>query len=134
MKIETANRYIEEIAKRLVLVNGVIPTPRGEYECLLVKKAWVFGSTIKGSFAPNDLDILLFTETAGLKQKWESVGFDPVQFRNYGIHVARSTRSEAGMWLRRGLKMVSIHDTLHDETIFDKKIEIFPSFLFQKST
>ena len=43
------------------------PTPRGESEFYPVKKAWVFGSTIKGSDAPNDLDVLLFAENAGAR-------------------------------------------------------------------
>ena len=68
MKLETALRHAAEIARRLESVNGLIPTPRGEREFYLVKKAWVFGSTIKGSDAPNDLGGLLFAERAGARQ------------------------------------------------------------------
>ena len=40
MKLETALRHANEIARRLVSVNGLIPTPRGKSEFYLVKKAW----------------------------------------------------------------------------------------------
>jgi hypothetical protein len=131
MRIETALRYAAEIARRLESVNGLIPTPRGCREFYLVKKAWVFGSTIKGSDAPNDLDVLLFAENAGARQQWKTVGLDPSYFRAYGIRQPRRTRSEASMWLRKGMKMVSIHDTESEATIFDKKFEIYPRFLLE---
>lgn len=129
MKSETALHYAAEIARRLEFVNGLIPTPRGCHEFYLVKKAWVFGSTIKGSDTPNDLDVLLFAETAGARQQWQIVGFEPFHYRSYGIRSIRHTASEAKMWLRKGMKMVSIHDTESEATIFDKKVEIYPRFL-----
>jgi hypothetical protein len=129
MKLETALRHAAEIARRLESVNGLIPTPRGGHEFCLVKKAWVFGSTIKGSNAPNDLDVLIFAEEAGLRQRWEAVGFDPRYYRSHGYKQTRRTKREAKMWLRKGMKMVSIHDTESEATIFDKKVEIYPRFL-----
>lgn len=131
MKIDTALRHAAEIARRLDSVNGLIPTPRGSREFYLVKKAWVFGSTIKGSDTPNDLDVLLFAETAGARQSWQIVGLDPAYFRSYGIWQPRRSDSEARMWLRKGMKMISIHDTVSEATIFDKKVEIYPRFLLE---
>ena len=129
MKLETALRHAAEIARRLVSVNGLIPTPRGESEFYLVKKAWVFGSTIKGSDAPNDLDILLFAENADARQKWQVAGFDPVYYKAHGMRQTRLTSREAKMWLRKGMQMISTHDKESEETIFDKKVEIYPRFL-----
>ncbi len=40
MKLKTALRHAAEIARRLESVNGLIPTPLGEREFYLVKKAW----------------------------------------------------------------------------------------------
>ena len=91
---------VSEIARRLVSVNGLIPTHRGDHEFYLVKKAWVFGSTIKGSDAPNDLDVLLFAENAGARQKWQDVGFDPVYYKDHGMRTTRPTPREAKMWLQ----------------------------------
>jgi hypothetical protein len=134
MKLETALHHAAEIARRLESVNGLIPTPRGGNEFYLVKKAWVFGSTIKGSDAPNDLDVLLFAENAGARQRWEVVGFDPVYRKATGLRRARHTDREAKMWLRKGMMMISLHDTESEETIFDKKVEIYPRFLLTDIT
>ena len=134
MKIETALRYAAEITRRLESVNGLIPTPRGGSEFYLVKKAWVFGSTIKGSDVPNDLDVLLFAENAGARQTWQIVGFDPVYYKAHRLRRTRRTDNEALMWLRKGMKMVSLHDTEGDETIFDKKVEIYPRFLLTRKS
>lgn len=134
MKIETALRHAAEIARRLESVNGFIPTPRGEHEFYLVKKAWVFGSTIKGNDSPSDLDVLLFAENAGAQQKWEVVGFSPRYLRSYGIYQTRSTSGEGKRWLRKGMKMISIHDTVSERAIFDTKIEIYPRFLLNDKT
>jgi len=131
MKIDTAVHHVKEIHTRLVSVGGMIPTPRGSDEFFLVKKAWVFGSTIKGSPTPGDLDILLLAEPSGFYQSWVDVGHDPVYLKNHGIKVTRSTTREGKMWLRKGMKMVSVHDTLSEAAIIDKKIEIFPRLLLR---
>ena len=65
----------------------------------------------KVSDAPNDLDVLLFAETAGARQTWQIVGFDPVYYKAHGLRRTRNTDREALMWLRKGMKMVSLHDT-----------------------
>jgi hypothetical protein len=88
----------------------------------------------KVSDAPNDLDVLLFAETAGARQTWQIVGFDPVYYKAHGLRRTRNTDREALMWLRKGMKMVSLHDTEGDETIFDKKVEIYPRFLLTRKS
>jgi len=33
------------------------------------------------------------------------------------------------MWIWKGMKMVSIHDTVREAMIIDKKVDIYPRFL-----
>lgn len=58
MKRETAIRYATEIHKRLKAVSGLIATPEANHSFFRIKRAWLFGSTIKGKPNPNDVDIL----------------------------------------------------------------------------
>ena len=96
-----------------------------------MKKTRVFGSTIKGSIAPNDLDVLLFAENAGARQKWQVVGFAPYYYIAHGMRQTRHTSREAKMWLLKGMQMISSHDTESEATIFDAKVEIYPRFLLK---
>ncbi len=47
------------------------------------------------------------------------------------MRTTRHTSREAKMWLRKGMQMISAHDTDSDVAIFDKKIEIYPRFLLK---
>jgi hypothetical protein len=101
------------------------------HEFYLLTKTLEFDSTIKGSGAPNDLDVLLFAENAGARQKWQVVGFDPVYYKAHGFRTTRPTSREAKMWLRKGMQTISTYDTESEATIFDKKVEIYPRFLLK---
>lgn len=131
MKLETALRYCKEIHRRLKEVNGVIPTPTAQYEGMKVKKVWVFGSTIKGSQNPNDLDILFHWEPYGEKRSWQEVGYNKAYYRAHGIKATNCSSHEARKWITKGMKQVSRHDTESEATIFDLKVQIYPRFELQ---
>lgn len=131
MKIETAKRYAAEIARRVMEVNGIILTPRGEREFVKIKRIWVFGSTVKGSLNPNDLDLLIDLKASGNWQEWEDVGFDPEYLRRYGRHTTRQSSSEALMWLTKGMRNVSRHCTDKEKVEIDVKVMIYPIFELQ---
>lgn len=126
MKRATALRYCTEINKRLHEVNGNIPTPRGEFDLVHVSKVWVFGSTAKGSQTPRDLDLLIQLKEAGKRQTAEEVGFDPRYYRSYGMKVPRAARTEALMWLTKGMRGVSRHDYENERIEIHVKVEIYP--------
>ena len=128
MKIETALRYAKEIAKRVQDVNGLIPTPRGENEFMKVNGIWVFGSTVKGSQNPNDLDLLIDMDYHGERQSWEKVGYDPQYYRSCGVRCARSSKEEAMKWLTKGMKKVSRHCAKSEKAPLDVKVMIYPKF------
>lgn len=128
MKLETAIRYCHEIHRRLVEVKGIIPTPFAQYEGMRVKKVWVFGSTIKGSQTPNDLDILIHWEHHGKRRSWTEVGYNKAYYRAHGLRVPIDSGHEARKWLTKGMKNVSRHDTESEATIFDVKVQIYPNF------
>lgn len=93
-----------------------------------VRNIWVFGSTAKGSEAPNDLDLLIQMKECGSRQPWQEVGFDPEYLRSAGIRVARDSRREARMWLSRGMKGVSRHDFESELVKIDIKLRLWPVF------
>lgn len=128
MKLETARRYAKEVARRVAEVNGMVVTPRGEREFVKINRIWVFGSTIKRSQNPNDLDLLIELEATGNWQNWEDVGFDPDYLRRYGVHCARSSCNEALMWLTKGMKNVSRHCVDDEQVEIDVKVMIYPTF------
>lgn len=131
MKLETAKRYAKEVARRVAEVNGMVATPRGEREFVKINRIWVFGSTIKGSQSPNDLDLLIELEATGNWQNWEDVGFDPNYLRRYGVYCTRSSHNEALMWLTKGMKNVSRHCTDNEQVEIDVKVMIYPVFELQ---
>lgn len=131
MKIETAKRYAAEIARRVTEVNGVILTPRGEHKFVKINRMWVFGSVVKGSLNPNDLDLLIDLEASGDWQRWEDVGFDPAYLRRYGMRTTRKSSSEALMWLTKGMRNVSRHCTDTEKVEIDVKVMIYPIFELQ---
>ena len=130
MKRATALRYCKEINRRLREVNGRVPTPRGEFAFMNVEEVWVFGSTAKGSEQPRDVDILIkFGDEVGARQSVEEVGFDPAYYRSCWIKSARSSRSEALMWLTTGMRGVSRHCADSEAVPIDVKVKIFPEMV-----
>lgn len=65
LKLATALRYANEISRRVREVNGLLATPLCGHEAVRISRVWVFGSTIKGSLAPNDLDLLIDLHEVG---------------------------------------------------------------------
>lgn len=131
MKIETANRYAVEIARRVREVNGLIPTPDCQHAFVKINKMWIFGSTVKGSCAPQDLDLLIDLEMDGKSRSWEDVGYDIRYYRSYGIRVAKDSRAAALKWLTKGMRNVSRHCRDEELTVFDVQVEVYPNFELQ---
>jgi predicted nucleotidyltransferase len=105
VKYETAIGYAHLIAARLRAVNGLIPTPRASFEYLRVRRAWVFGSTVRGKDRPNDLDIMLDVAFCGRQLR-------RMRFRRNESFIHRtlfSTFEDGARWLRRGMRNVSMH-------------------------
>ena len=68
MKRETALRYAKELSEKMKECNGVIQTPGTSREAVKILKLWVFGSTVRGSQTPNNLDLLIHWEEMGEKK------------------------------------------------------------------
>jgi predicted nucleotidyltransferase len=126
MKRETALRYAHEIARRVRSVNGLLATPLCNAEAVRFKRIWVFGSTVKGSAAPNDLDVLIELAYAGRGRSWQQTKVNKDYLRRYGVRLAPSADDEALKWLTRGMRNVSRHTTLTDEVQPDVKVLIYP--------
>lgn len=127
MKLSTALRYAEEIARRLRRVNGLIATPLCDREAVRIRRAWVFGSTIKGSQAPNDLDVLLEIHGVGGARDWRHGKLDKRALRSYGYWHAISSTNEALKWISRGMRNVSRHCTdLEGGLDLGPKVMIYP--------
>ena len=87
----------------------------------------MFGSTVKGSQCPNDLDLLIDLERAGKRLNWRQAKYDRRYFRSYGgIKVAPSAELQALAWLSKGMKKVSRHPLHMEEVEIDVKVMIYP--------
>ena len=109
MKRTTALRYADEIAARVRSVNGLLSTPLANREAVRISRVWVFGSTVKGSPAPNDLDLLIETKAVGRVRTWKQGKLDRRAVRSFGVRRAISASDEAYKWLTKGMKKVSRH-------------------------
>ena len=115
---------------------GKIGTPGTSHEALRVKRAWVFGSTVKGSESPNDLDVLLemhecgriFWSKGSRKSKNRPFGAktDKRFFRAHRMFRAVACRNEGLLWLKGSLKRLSLHDFALDGEIAIPRILIYP--------
>lgn len=126
MKRETAIRYAHEIARRLHNVNGVLATPVCRSEAVRFKRVWVFGSTVKGSQTPNDLDLLIEAEECGRHYSWRQSRLDKEMRRRYGYMLAVSSIDESFKWLTKGMKRVSRHLVLYDLSVANPRVLIYP--------
>ena len=110
MKRATALKHAEEISRRIRSVNGILATPNCTFPALRIRRAWVFGSTVKGSDAPNDLDILLDITVAGKYRRWKrGMKLNKRYARSYGVLLCPDSETYALMWLTNGMKKVSRH-------------------------
>jgi len=108
MKVETALKYIEELKKRLSESKGVIATPTASREATSFDKVWVFGSVVKGSNEPKDVDILYQCHAVG---EFRMIGsIDGLIPHRNNSHIAESSRNRAIKILAKGMRMVRFHD------------------------
>lgn len=126
MKLATAQRYAQEVARRVHAVNGLLATPLCRHEAVRIKRIWVFGSTVKGSQNPNDLDLLIDLHPVGRTRRAIETKVDRRLLRDHGVRLAPSSEAYALMWLTKGMKMVSRHTTRSECTEFDVKVLIYP--------
>jgi len=126
VKIETAHRYAREIARRVHSVNGLLATPLCGREAARISRIWVFGSTVKRSKAPNDLDILIEIKEVGRSRRWTQGKLDRQFHKATGMRVALSATHEALKWMTKGMKKVSRHTTHNESAELDVKVLIYP--------
>ena len=126
MKIQTALRYAAEVSRRIHAVNGVLSTPVCRNEAVRISRVWVFGSTVKGSQAPNDLDLLIEIRPVGRARTAKQTRVDHRVLRNYGYKLAPCSVEYALKWLTKGMKKVSRHTTESEAAELDVKVLIYP--------
>lgn len=134
MRRATALRAAETIAARVKAHGGLIGTPHADYEAVRIKRVWLFGSTAKGSEAPNDVDILLEYIRCGRHQlcgKWRRYRASNAKlakryYRSTGIKTAICAANEALRHLRGALKMVRFHSFDVDGDLAHPRILLYP--------
>lgn len=141
MKLKTALKNAFLIADRVKAVNGLIATPLCEFPGMKIRRMWVFGSTVKGSQNPNDLDLLIeMKETAKGRGWWENknlVRLDKRAARRYGFRNPICSTHEVMVWLTKGTQKTSRHVFRDKEDYqcdpetgwiarIDKKVMIYP--------
>jgi predicted nucleotidyltransferase len=126
MKLATANKYAREVARRLHSVNGLLATPLCNSEAARISRVWVFGSTVKGSQNPNDLDLLIEIRPVGRRFKAKQARPDRALLRRMGVRLAPSSVEYGLKWLTKGMKMVSRHRTDVETAELDVKVLIYP--------
>lgn len=104
----------------------MVATPLCESEAARISRIWVFGSTVKGSSAPNDLDLLIEMRAVGRRLNWRQARVDKRYYRSCGIRVAPSCRHTALVWLSKGMRKVSRHLADEEQIPIDVKVMIYP--------
>lgn len=133
MKRDVALRYAEMIHRRLKLVNGLLATPLCNFEAVRFRRVWIFGSTVKGSQDPNDLDVLIEWEVAGRHRTWRQGALDKTWKRRHGLRFAKFAEDEAKKWLKAGMRKVSCHSYSFDQYVAYPRVMIYPRFDIQKN-
>lgn len=127
MKIGTAIRNAMEVARRVRDVNGILATPDCGHDAVRIRRMWVFGSTVKGSLSPNDLDLLIDMQACGRHHIYSrGRKFDKEYRRAFGMKFPPCSRKYALMWLTRGMKMVSRHCLDIETAEIDVKVMLYP--------
>jgi hypothetical protein len=125
MQRKTAIKNAMTVTSRLRKCCGLIGTSGATTDCMKVRRAWIFGSTAKGSEAPNDLDVLLECYSVGKwrpKQARMLRGRDGARYKMSGFRVLSN-------YLSAGMKMIRIHSYDIDGGFGDipqTKIMIYP--------
>lgn len=128
MKRELAFKMAKTISERIRSVNGLLGTPDAGRPAVRIKRAWVFGSTVKGKECPNDLDVLLDLDAVG---DYNSRNSRLEKSRSIWAGFPIDAEREAHKYLRSGLKMVRFHHVRIDGTFGDiqsTKVLIYPRF------
>lgn len=127
MRRETAIKNAAEVARRIRQASGCLGTPGFQFEALRIRRAWVFGSTIKGSQNPNDVDILLDCEPCGRHFRvGKGAMLDKERKRRHGYRLARDTLDGAIISLRQGMKGINIHTYQNDGELAHPRVMIWP--------
>lgn len=133
MRLQLALRYAAEVARRVHAINGLLATPVCDAEAVRIRRIYVFGSTVKGSQNPNDLDLLIDLQRCGRHRTWEQTKKDKEYYRRHGIKVAPCAEIEALKWLTKGMRNVSRHIASREAIPIDTKVEIYPRWLINPS-
>lgn len=126
MKRSTAINYARVVARRVHAVNGLLGTPLCDSEAARIRRIWVFGSTVKGSENPNDLDLLIEVDRAGRYRSARQARVDKRYLHAHGMRFAPCSIEYTLKWLTRGMKMVSRHTTHNEGAKLDVKVLIYP--------
>jgi len=145
LKRKTALRYALTIHRRLKELSGLIGTPECSSSAYRVRRAWVFGSTAKGSENPRDLDVLVDDRECGRRQfcKWKKppsyengrrweCKINRYELRAHRIAQPLFSSCTAQAYLRRGLPMVRFHSENSEGHIAHPRIMIYPRFDFEE--
>lgn len=128
MKLETSIKNAIKVARRIKHCNGLIGTPEATTEAFRIKRAWVFGSTVKGKLNPRDTDIMIEGYCIGsfnLKRAKKQ----PKSKASCGIRYSLNSIEVAHSYLRGNIKMLRLHDFKIDGNLGDipnTKIMIYP--------
>lgn len=136
MKRATALRMAHTVAARLRAACGLIGTPGTCSEAVRVRRAWLFGSTAKGSLSPNDVDILIEMNPVGRQFTTERIAqvfgvrggarVDKSYYRRYGIELPMDAVHEVRRHLRGHMKMLRLHNYAIDKELALPRILIYP--------
>ncbi len=132
MRRETALSHVRRIAQHLHSINGILATPNAQHAAVVIRRAWVFGSTAKGSPEPCDVDILLDIRAAGARREFRrGLAFDKEIDRLHGVKVLPRAIGEAVESLRQNMRGLSFHRLDEDgELRLDPLQMIYPRMDF----
>lgn len=131
MRRQVALNYANRISDRVKSVGGIVSTPMCGHAHTKIKRIWVFGSTVKGSEAPNDLDLMIEMEPIGSMRRFgvrgqTSVSYDRRRFKSYGRRWEECSQHQTLVWLTKGMKKVSRHVVGIEKIEPDVMVMIYP--------
>lgn len=138
MKLKTAINNAMKVQYAIKKCNGLIGTLGTEYECVKIKKAFIFGSTVKLKPEPNDLDVIVefsfcgrrfgVTRIHNNKDGYPYIGakIDKNWKRRFNYKFPADSYNAALRYMAGGMKMIRIHNWEFDERFADPKIMIYP--------
>jgi predicted nucleotidyltransferase len=131
MKRDLALRRLQRIIDRINAVNGVFETPDARYPAVRLINVWLFGSLLKGSETPNDIDLLFEYEELGELRTLKETGvYDKDYYRTYGMKCTIDTWKAFGQQLRKNIPMVRMHKLMVDGSVAYPRALIYPTLEF----